>query len=61
MNVQPSYEKLNPDDRMLFEERAAIMEFEGGMTRTEAEYKAYMEIMRERIRRIEARKEKHGK
>ena len=30
---------------VLFEERAAIMEFEGGLSRTEAEYQAYLAIL----------------
>lgn len=29
-----------------FEERAAIMEFDGGLTRAEAEQAAYMELVR---------------
>lgn len=30
----------------LFEERAAIMEFDGGLTRSDAEQAAYMELVR---------------
>ena len=35
---------FQPDHQELFEERAAIMEFEAGMTREEAERKARIDI-----------------
>jgi hypothetical protein len=32
---------LNEEEKMEFEERAAIMEYDGGLSRTEAEWKAW--------------------
>lgn len=45
--------RINLDDltdyeRELFEERAAIMEFDGGLERSEAERKALAEVIRRR-------------
>lgn len=37
---------MTPDEREAYEERAAIMEYYGGMTRKEAERRA-MELIRE--------------
>ncbi len=37
---------LSEEDRYTFEERAAIMEFEGGLTRTESEKRARACILR---------------
>ena len=44
MNHKEIMEKvaeLNPDDFETWEERAAIMEFEGGLSREKAEIEAY--------------------
>lgn len=35
---------LDADRREAFEERAAVMEFDGGLTRAEAEWRAYLEV-----------------
>ncbi len=39
-DMTASLTELNKEDRVLFEERAAIMEFDGGLTRKEAEQQA---------------------
>ncbi len=44
---QVSMEKWPPDLREAFEERAAIMEFEGGLTREEAERQAEQVVTNE--------------
>ncbi|XPS87135.1 uncharacterized protein Dvar_51530 [Desulfosarcina variabilis str. Montpellier] len=38
--------KLSVEDQELFEERSAIMEFDGKMSRTRAEYESYICLMR---------------
>lgn len=37
-------EELTEDERERFEERAAIMEFDGGMSREDAERSAYADV-----------------
>jgi hypothetical protein len=40
---RPSYRELLPEDLVeLWEERTAIMEYEGGMSREEAEWQAFL-------------------
>ena len=39
--VMAAFKKLSPDQRELWEERAAIMEYDGGIMREEAEIEAY--------------------
>ena len=36
---------MTTEQRFMFEERAAIMEYEGGLTRDEAERRAMIEVM----------------
>ena len=43
--------KLSDEDRELFEERAAIMQFDGGMTEERAEFYAIQDVNRVRFRR----------
>ena len=39
----PSYRELLPEDLVeLWEERAAIMEYEGGLSREDAEWQAFL-------------------
>jgi hypothetical protein len=39
----PSYKEMLPEDLVeLWEERAAIMEYEGGLTREEVEWQAFL-------------------
>lgn len=39
----PPYKEMLPEDLVeLWEERAAIMEYEGGLTREEAEWQAFL-------------------
>ena len=42
-------EKLSDSEREIFEERAAIMEFDGGLEREQAEIEAIKRIIKERI------------
>lgn len=37
---------MNEYERELFEERAAIMEYDGGMTREQAELEAYKDVVK---------------
>lgn len=39
--------KLNPEQRELFEERAAIYEFEGGCSRSSSELKAIEAVLKQ--------------
>lgn len=39
--LKKKLEELSPDDYELWEERAAIMEYDGSMTRKKAEIEAY--------------------
>lgn len=41
--------ELNADEREFFEERAAIREFEGGLSRAEAEILAWQDLCRRRL------------
>lgn len=41
--------ELNDDSKMLIEERAAIMEFEGGLSRNKAEFLASQDVSLKRI------------
>jgi hypothetical protein len=47
-NYQNIHARLNEENRFLLEERAAIMEYDGKMSRAEAEEKAAEEFIRER-------------
>ena len=40
---------LNEDEREYFEERAAIMEFDGGLERRQAEQEAWRLVLKRRI------------
>ena len=40
---------LTEDERIDFEERAAIMEYDGGLTRSEAEEQAMLVVLRNRL------------
>ena len=40
---------LGADERELWEERAAIMQYDGGMSRVEAEIEAYQCIFEEKV------------
>ncbi|WP_374429513.1 hypothetical protein [Ideonella dechloratans] len=51
--------KLDLAERESFEERAAIMEYEGGMPRREAEQRALAEVLTERQLRAQ-RADGHG-
>jgi hypothetical protein len=42
--------ELDEEERCAFEERAAMMEFLGGLTRTEAEALALAEVQKRRLR-----------
>ena len=44
INLKDRIENFTVEKRELFEERAAIMEYDGGLTKTEAEYLAYKNI-----------------
>ena len=44
---------LSELEREAFEERAAIMEYDGGLSRAEAESRAMAEVIRFRVRRLE--------
>ena len=39
--LKKKLKELSPDDYEIWEERAAIMEYDGGMTRKKAEVEAY--------------------
>jgi len=39
---------LTPDERETYEERSAIIEFEAGFSRIEAEYQAFISIIKKR-------------
>ena len=47
MEVKPEYELLG-SEKDYFEERAAVLEYEGGNTREEAEDNAFLDIIRQR-------------
>lgn len=49
LSVSSWLEKLSDSEREIFEERAAIMEFDGGLPREQAEVEAIKRIIRERI------------
>ena len=46
--------EIGPSEREHWEERAAIMEFDGGLPRNESECNAYEEILRARAQRKKA-------
>jgi len=46
MELSTSPEKLPPEWRELYEERAAIMEFDGRLSRERAEAAAWCEVVR---------------
>ncbi len=39
--IMKNVAELNPDDFEMWEERAAIMEYDGGLPREKAEFEAY--------------------
>lgn len=43
--TQKPLERLPPDQKELFEERAAIMEFDGGLSRKDAEIEALLAVL----------------
>jgi hypothetical protein len=43
------------EEQELFDERAAILEYDAGLSRTQAEYKAFVEILNLRRAKYEAR------
>lgn len=43
--TQKPLERLTPDQKELFEERAAIMEFDGGLSREDAEIEALLALL----------------
>lgn len=40
------FDDLTEEEKELFEERAAIMEYDGGMTREQAEKEAYKDVVK---------------
>jgi hypothetical protein len=50
-DVKASVEQMDEDERMDWEERAAIMEYDGGMDREAAERAAYFDVKRQRAKR----------
>jgi len=49
INVNSWLEKLSDSEREIFEERAAIMEYDAGMEREQAEVEAIKRIIQERV------------
>jgi hypothetical protein len=45
MTFAEAYNRLNEDDRYVLDERAAILEFDAGLSRAEAEVKAVTEFL----------------
>jgi hypothetical protein len=54
--IQMQVERLDEDDRVEFEERAAILEYDGGHTRPEAEQLAWSELSLVFSRRHQAKR-----
>lgn len=50
-DVKASVDQMDEDERMDWEERAAIMEYDGGMDREAAERAAYFDVKRQRAKR----------
>lgn len=48
-SISSMLEKLSDDERDTYQERAAIMQFDGGLPREQAEVEAIIRIIRERV------------
>jgi hypothetical protein len=52
--IRRFYLMLDPNEKYTFDERAAILEYDGRNTREQSEYKVFIEVLKKRRAKYEA-------